>query len=63
MLLAWASEDKFFKLRFAERLERDFPDARIELIEDSYTFVAIDQPSRTAELIGQFAHRTLSAAA
>ncbi len=63
VLLAWAPEDKFFKLSSAERLERDFPNARIELIEDSYTFVAIDQPARTAELIGQFAHRTLSAAA
>ena len=46
----------------AERLAQDFPDARIELIEDSYTFVAIDQPARTAELIGQFAGRALSAA-
>ena len=63
VLLAWAPEDRFFKLRYAERLMEDFPDSRLELIEDSYTFVAIDQPARTAELIGQFARRTVSAAA
>jgi pimeloyl-ACP methyl ester carboxylesterase len=55
VLLAWAPEDRFFKMHLAERLERAFPDARIELIEDSYTFVPIDQPARTAELIGAFA--------
>jgi pimeloyl-ACP methyl ester carboxylesterase len=55
VLLAWAPEDRFFKLRYAERMAAAFPDARIELIEDSYTFVAVDQPRRTAELIGSFA--------
>ena len=61
VLLAWAPEDRFFKLRFAERLLADFPDARLELIEDSYTFVAVDQPARTAELIGSFAREGVSA--
>jgi pimeloyl-ACP methyl ester carboxylesterase len=55
VLIAWAPEDRFFKLRFGERLARDFPNARLELIEDSYTFVPIDQPARTAELIAAFA--------
>jgi pimeloyl-ACP methyl ester carboxylesterase len=55
VLIAWAPEDRFFKLRFAERLAAAFPDARLELIEDSYTFVPIDQPERTAELIAAFA--------
>jgi hypothetical protein len=35
-----------------------FPSARIELIEGSYTFVLIDQPRRTAELIASFARET-----
>ena len=30
-------------------------DARIERIEDARTFVALDQPARVAELIGEFA--------
>jgi pimeloyl-ACP methyl ester carboxylesterase len=55
VLLAWAPEDRFFKLRYAERMARAFPDARLELIEDSFTFVSLDQPARTAELIAGFA--------
>ena len=55
VLIAWAPEDRFFKLRYGERLADAFPHARLELIEDSYTFVPIDQPERTAELIAAFA--------
>jgi pimeloyl-ACP methyl ester carboxylesterase len=54
-LIAWAREDRFFKLRFAERLAQAIPDCRLETIEDSYTFVSEDQPERLAELIGVFA--------
>jgi pimeloyl-ACP methyl ester carboxylesterase len=55
VLIAWAPEDRFFKPRYAERLRGAFPNAVLEQIEDSYTFVAIDQPQRTAELIYRFA--------
>lgn len=55
VLLAWATEDKVFPLRYGERLAKDFPDARLERIEDSYTYVSEDQPQRTAELIAAFA--------
>jgi pimeloyl-ACP methyl ester carboxylesterase len=54
VLLAWAPEDRFFKLRFAERLAREIPGARLEHIEDARTFVPVDQPARTAELIAGF---------
>jgi pimeloyl-ACP methyl ester carboxylesterase len=63
VLIAWAPEDRFFKLRYGERLAAAFPDARLELIEDSYTFVAIDQPERTAELIADFARERSPATA
>jgi pimeloyl-ACP methyl ester carboxylesterase len=53
-LLAWAVEDRFFKLAFAERLADTIPGARLEPIEDSYTFVSEDQPERLAELLGAF---------
>ena len=56
-MLAWAVEDRFFKLRFAERLAAAIPGATLERIEDSYTFVSEDQPERLAELIGSFARR------
>ena len=63
VLIAWAPEDRFFKLRYAERLAGAFPNARLELIEDSYSFVPIDQPERTAALIAQFARQPLAAPA
>jgi pimeloyl-ACP methyl ester carboxylesterase len=53
-LIAWAPEDRFFPLAHAERLAATLPDARLERIEDSYTFVSEDQPARTAELIRAF---------
>ena len=63
VLIAWAPEDRFFKLRYGERLAREFSNARLELIEDSYTFVPIDQPARTADLIAAFAREPAAAAA
>jgi pimeloyl-ACP methyl ester carboxylesterase len=50
-LLAWASEDRFFPPEHAERLAKIIPDARVEWIDDSYSFVSEDQPGRLAELI------------
>jgi len=54
VLLAWAAEDRFFKISFAERLAAVFPDARVEPIADAYTFVSEDQPEALAKLIGEF---------
>jgi pimeloyl-ACP methyl ester carboxylesterase len=54
-LLAWAVEDRFFKISYAERLAATISGATLERIEDSYTFVSEDQPERLAELIARFA--------
>jgi pimeloyl-ACP methyl ester carboxylesterase len=54
-LIAWAPEDRFFKLENGKRLAAAIPNARLELIDDAYTFVSLDQPARVAELIGDFA--------
>jgi pimeloyl-ACP methyl ester carboxylesterase len=54
VLLAWAREDKFFKVKLAKRLLERLPNGRLELIDDSYTFVPIDQPERLAELVREF---------
>src|SRR5919201_1815440 len=54
VLLAWARGDKFFKVRLAERLLERLPNGRLELIDDSYTFVSIDQPERLAQLVREF---------
>jgi pimeloyl-ACP methyl ester carboxylesterase len=61
VLIAWAPEDRFFKIHYAERLADAFPNARLELIEDSYTFVPVDQPERTAALIAAFARQPVGA--
>lgn len=55
-LLAWAPEDRIFKLRNAERIAEAIPDARLELIADSKAFTQEDQPEHLAMLIRSFAH-------
>jgi pimeloyl-ACP methyl ester carboxylesterase len=62
-LIAWAPEDRFFKLRYAERLAAEIPDARLVRIEDSRTFVSEDQPERLAEEIASFVSEKAKAAA
>jgi pimeloyl-ACP methyl ester carboxylesterase len=57
-LLAWAADDKFFPLEHARRLAGILPDAHLELIQGSRTWVMRDQPQHTAHLIGRFARRT-----
>ena len=63
VLVAWAPDDRHFKWDLGERLVAAFPNARIERIEDSYTFVATDQPERTAQLIRAFVRETAEARA
>jgi pimeloyl-ACP methyl ester carboxylesterase len=55
VLLAWATEDRFFPFEHARRLAEIFPDARVEEVRNSYSFVSEDQPERLAALIGEFA--------
>ncbi len=57
-LLAWAREDRFFKLRDAERLAEAIPDSRLVAIDDSFTFVSEDQPERLAATISEFIRET-----
>jgi pimeloyl-ACP methyl ester carboxylesterase len=54
VLLAWATEDRVFPLRFGKRLAGVLPDARLVEVADSYTFVPEDQPAVLAELITEF---------
>jgi len=53
-LIVWAREDRFFPLEHAQRMAAILPDARIEVVEDSYTFVSEDQPERLEGLIRGF---------
>ena len=62
VLLAWAPEKDFFPYEYAQRLAEKFPNARLERVDDSYTFVSEDQPERLAALIAEFARKPVTAA-
>lgn len=55
VLLAWAPEDRFFKIGLARRLAEVFPDATLAEIPGARTFVALDQPAELAGRIAAFA--------
>lgn len=55
ILLTWAPGDRFFPIRYAERLVRETGNARLVEIPGSKTFVPVDQPQRLAEEIAEFA--------
>jgi pimeloyl-ACP methyl ester carboxylesterase len=57
-LLAWAADDRFFPVEHARRLAAILPHAQLEVIADSRTWVMLDQPERTAELIAGLARRS-----
>jgi pimeloyl-ACP methyl ester carboxylesterase len=55
LLLAWAPDDRFFPIRYAERLAAEVGGAQLVRIPDAGTFVALDQPARLATAIAEFA--------
>ena len=63
VLLAWSSEDRIFPPEHAERMAKLFPNARIEWIDDAYTFSPEDRPDRLAEALAGFAREPVGAAA
>jgi pimeloyl-ACP methyl ester carboxylesterase len=63
VLIAWAPERDLFPWEHAKRLAATFPNARLERIDDSWTFIPEDQPERLAELIGAFAREPAATAA
>lgn len=60
VLLLWAHERRrFFPLSHAHQLAQRFPNARVEVIEDSGPFVTEDQPAFTAAAIRRFVRDAL----
>jgi pimeloyl-ACP methyl ester carboxylesterase len=53
-LVAWAAGDKFFPVDHGRKLAELMPDARFELVADSRTFIAEDQPARLVQLVREF---------
>jgi pimeloyl-ACP methyl ester carboxylesterase len=60
VLLAWGAADKLFPLEHARRLEADFADARLEVLDGASTFVMLDQPDEVAAKISAFVSDTTS---
>jgi pimeloyl-ACP methyl ester carboxylesterase len=54
ILFAWAPQDRFFPLSYAERLAGEAGNAKIVEIPDAATFVPLDQPQRVADEIAAF---------
>jgi pimeloyl-ACP methyl ester carboxylesterase len=52
--LLWAPGDKYFPIKYAERLAGEAPNAEIVEIQDAKTFVPLDQPQRVADEIAKF---------
>lgn len=63
VLVLWAREDRLFPPAHAERLAELFADARVRWVEDSYAFVAEDQPEATAAALTAFLAETAPAPA
>jgi pimeloyl-ACP methyl ester carboxylesterase len=63
VLVVWAGDDRFFKPELGRRLAEAFPNARLEVVDNSRTFIPEDQPERLAELIAAFAREPVAAAA
>ena len=61
VLLAWGAADRLFPLDHARRLEADFADARMEVMNGASTFVMLDQPEDLAAKIAAFVSDTSSA--
>lgn len=53
-LIAWSADDRVFPLADARSLAADLPNARLELVEDAYTFSMEDNPDQLARLIADF---------
>ena len=62
-LVAWAQDDRFFPRELGERLAATLPNARLEPVANSRTFVSEDQPEALAELIRGFVRETAARAA
>ncbi len=54
VLFLWSPEDKFFPLESARRYAGELAHARVELIEDAYSFTPEDQPEILARHIAAF---------
>lgn len=55
LLLAWAADEPIFGIAGARQVSQEVPGARLELIADTYAYVAEDQPELLGSLIRDWA--------
>jgi pimeloyl-ACP methyl ester carboxylesterase len=53
----WGADDPFFLSRYARRLQKDFPDARLRFVAGSRAFVPEDRPEALAWHVTDFVWR------
>lgn len=58
VLVLWASEDRVMPVEHGRRLKELFFDARLVMIDDSYTLIPLDQPEAFARHIRAFVAET-----
>jgi pimeloyl-ACP methyl ester carboxylesterase len=61
-LFAWGTDDRFFKLDYAERLAARIPGSRVVEIADGGTFVPLDHPEEVADAIAALIRETAAVA-
>ena len=62
-IVAWGQDDRFFSRELGQRLAATLPNARLEPIANSRTFVSEDEPEALAALIRGFVRGTAAQAA
>ncbi|SIR89459.1 alpha/beta fold hydrolase [Williamsia sterculiae] len=55
VLVVWAAQDRLMPAAHGPRLAQWYPNARLEIVQDSSTLLGEDQPERCAALIADFA--------
>jgi pimeloyl-ACP methyl ester carboxylesterase len=53
-LIAWANEERVFPEKDARKLADLLPNARLEFVDDCWTYIPEDQPEKLATLIREF---------